>query len=304
MNIYMAVAGLALMVKLWLIFSGRDEAKTGGRWLTFIIVLAILNLSEILIYFSYANGYRMDNMLRAYYVFCVMCPCFGFQYIMADRKYQVQKYIFLALLFSGVCLGFALAFSDVFISGYEAGTYPVRAVKSEWFGLVLAYCLISVFLGALTALYNYFKSEREDQRVAYFCALLGISTLALTSLVISAMMALGLGGNGSMFLPIATSVFAAITWYGRSVDLVIRDARKFNPLSPEAKFYKRMDELTTSMSVECIDLKDAVSTFERTYLEYRLEKTRDRETNKVNKSKAARILNIERSTFYKKISKT
>jgi len=299
MNTYIVVAGLALVVKFVVLIFGMGGSSSSVRWRSFIGMLSLMNLCEILLYISYEHSFAMDSLIRSYYIFCVICPCFGYWFVMGNSTVRWQSRSCFLLFISAAVIGCALVFSDTLVLGYREGSYPITAIKGPYFNNLLLFCLISVIGGAITALYNYKVAESESHKAFFFYNIVGLSVLILTSLVVTFMMALGLNGNGSMFLPIATTICTVITYYGRSPELLVSDKRHFNPLMREHRLNNELQLLQSDMTLNGLSLRDAVKRFEKTYIDYRIDKTIV--NDKTNKSEAARQLNVQRKTLYSKM---
>jgi len=295
MSVYMVVAGTALLTKLWILYFRSGEYGAGARWLAFVAMLALLNLSELLMYVSLYNGFDMDDILRWYYVFCILCPCLGYAFVMDSAQSSVQKWTCCTFFVVGSCLSIVMVGSDYLISGYQLESYPVTAVKSEYFDWLLLYFVLTTFFGVYTAISNYRKANTPSDQAAYFCSVVGLSFLGLTALSIPLLMVLGFAVNGNMILPVATTIFALITSYGRNSSLIERDPRRLSPWSLESNVTKEIEKIQADITLRGLGLQEVMPKIELIMINYAIKKAGG------NKSEAARVLNISRSSLHKKI---
>ena len=61
----------AFLLKLYVLNTTRSEGWAGHSWISLVLVLAALNLTELIAYSGYLTDVSQTHMVKAYYV----CAC-------------------------------------------------------------------------------------------------------------------------------------------------------------------------------------------------------------------------------------
>ena len=260
-----------------------------------MVVLALLNLAEVLIYAGHSTGLSLNLLLKSYFVCCVMGLIFGYLYVADGVRYPIQKYLGVSIAIFGAIQIIAILGLDAVVGRYSLNSMPVVAQKGELFWIFQIFVLSSVFFACLVMFYNYAHAKDPKQQVAYAYTIAGVALLVLSIITIVVFMMLGIDANSTGIVPIATTFFLLITAKGKNTHLITKDPRRLNPLSMEAATATQIDRVQTQSALNNVSLKESVANIEVALIRYKLEK------NQGNISETARQLGVARSTINKKL---
>ena len=297
MSIYIGVAGLALAVKVWVLWRYREAGWQGASWMAFVSSLALFNLSELGVYAAYSFNMPHTNLLAAYYVCCITVMSAGVFYSMDGDKFLSQKIASWLIAAFGLILSVLFVSTNLMVESYNAGVFPVEAIKGRWFPFFQFYSLasLSCMLGFLV--FNYRRCSQAKVQAAYIYSMIGMFVVVAAGVSLTILMMAGVDANGSGLLPITTTVFLLLTASGRNLDLVGYDIRVLDPYSIEAKARKQLSKIHSQYSFDEISLNEAIAMTEKILINHKLD------SNNGNKSETARQIKINRKTLYNKLSK-
>jgi len=117
----------------------------------------------------------------------------------------------------------------------------------------------------------------------------------VTCAVVLSLKAFGVSANGSMFIPLATTVFLMVTAMGKDTTQIERDPRNLvSPNSAQARANREMARIATQYSLNNISYKDAMDLMATEFVEMTLQE------NGGNISKAASTMGVARSLIYRR----
>lgn len=283
----------AFLLKLYVLNTTRSEGWAGHSWISLVLVLAALNLTELIAYSGYLSDLAQTHMVKAYYVCAVVTMAFCLLYVVDESTVQtVMSKVILAL---SAVISAAIMLGDQIVGPYVANSIPIVAEKGQWFSIISLYFLVSSSLTFIVLWFNYRNSNDASEKIAYAYTIVALLPFMLTCAVVLVLKAAGINANGSMFIPLATTAFLMITAMGKDSSQIERDPRNLiSPNSAQARASREMSRITTQYALNNISYKDAMDLMATEFVEMTLEE------NGGNISKAATTMGVARSLIYRR----
>lgn len=294
MSFYVVAAGIACLVKFWILYSYRAYGWGSAGWMAFVSCLALFNLSELGIYLMFEQGLSQDRLLSAYYVLCGWSLVFGSLYS-SDNNLQRCMCGFLAV--AALVFTFLFIGTDKLVIGYTIESLPVKTLKGDWYFTFQSFVMLALGCMYGFLIYNYRACRDAAKQVFYMYSIIGMTFLFFASAAINCLMILGFDANGSGILPVCTTIFLLATAFGRNLDSVGSDPRVIDPSSEEHKARKKIAWIHSQFSMEKMTFKEAISMTEKVLIQSQLNK------NSGNKMATAKDLKMDRKTLYNKLNK-
>ena len=284
----------AFLIKLVVLKQTHAERWAGHKWTSLVLVLAALNLTEMIAYSGYLSDLvAQTHMVKAYYVCSLATMAFCLLYVADDSAFQDlgSKAI---LSFAGV-ISAVILLSDQIIGDFVIGSMPIVAEKGEWFSVFSSFAMFSSLMLFSTLGYNYRQSADPAKKAAYAYTIIAMIPLALVSTLVLTLKSMGISANGSMLIPMATTAFLIITAKGKDSAQIERDPRNLiNPNSSQAKAAREVGRIATQYALNNIAYKDAMDLVATEFVEMTLNE------NGGNISKAANTMGVARSLIYRR----
>lgn len=298
MTWYLLPAALAMMIKLWLLFTLKLRAGVGVRWMGFVAIFCVQNLSELLLLSAGFNHQASTGFfMRCYYACVCIVIVYCYIYVMNEKDYIWQKLIcwFVCL----VCVLFVLGifFSDLIITGYTYLPYSVTATKGDLYFLFRIFALLFFLMLFTTIINNYVNAKAIEQKVHYFYTLLAFLPLTIICSAVVFLMAMDFNINAIMLLPVASTLFLIISLKGESSTTLPFDWRSWLPLSLEHRLRGKLRAAEQKYINKSSSHQETMMQIEKALLEYQ----RDKHGGSI--AKASKTIGIMRSTFYSKMNR-
>jgi len=295
---YFLVALAAFIFKAYWWFASRDYDWANARWYILLGAFSILNLAECLIYDLHIDNKSPEFLLLMYYL-AFTFSCAAIYFFISDQSNKIQKYLSVFLITTSIILAPIYIFTDHFIYSYDDSSYPVKALKGEYFWVCLLYLWVSMLGVIATLTFNAIKSVSAKEKIESIYHACAFSIFLIVGLIIAIGMALKLNVNGSALFPLATSAFLAVTIWHKC--LVVKglsdDPRRLVPFTNERALFKSVNKAVFGCSIDSLSLKDALTEAEKSIMLYHLE------TGDYSKSKLARKLNLSRQSLENRLDK-
>ena len=283
---------IALLLKMRILIGSWNQDWASREWLGLVIVYACFNLSEVLVYGAIEFVKSPHALLVTYYVCGNFCIAFGQLYV-ANGDVLWQRLLTYWMFVAAIVISLFEIFTTHFIAGYVVGSMPVVAAKGSYFVYYVIFALTSCVLTFYTLIFNYVRSKDREEKTKYGYTILGLIPIALTVSGTLLFISLGINANGSMVIPLATTLFLFITARGRVQDQLRYDIQKYlSPKLEQSKVAWEIEELYSSYLKGDIDYKFAKKRFGQLLLRTALAE------HSGNISQAARSAEVARSVFY------
>lgn len=283
----------AFLIKLYVLYSTHNEEWAGHKWTSIVLILAALNLTELIAYSGYLSDIAQTSMVKSYYVCSIATMAFCLIYVVDDSTLQsvVSK---LVLGLAGV-VSAVILLSDQIVGDFVIGSMPIMAEKGAWFSVFVVFALLSSALVFCTLARNYRTSDDPELKVAYAYTIIAMIPLLLVTVVVLTLKSFGIAANGSMFIPLATTLFLLITAKGKDSAQIERDPRNFiSPKSSQAKAAREVKRIATQYALNNISYKEAMDRVATEFVEMTLDE------NGGNISRAASTMGVARSLIYRR----
>ena len=288
-------AMLAFLAKIWLIAKVKNEPWMDKLWIGFVSVLALLNLSELLLYSGLVDAQTLGLMTRNYYVWCTVGLAYSFAYVMNANKYSIQRYFSYIVFGAAGFLCVAFLFTDILVSAATMDGLVITSTKSEFYPLFSAFGGITAVLTLCVLGYNYHKETEAKQQIAYTYTVIGLIPVMFAAVALNLFLARGYSVNGSAVLPVLTTVFLLVTARGRDSSMISRDPRQMLPFGPESAAAKLIRFAQTKSALNENDFEKTMLLMSYGVLLQRLA------ANNGNRTKTADEMGISRSSVQRKI---
>lgn len=294
MSIFFIPALLSLLLKIYILIVNLTRDKISIVFLSLIIIFAIHNGVELFGYLSLFSNGDTSSFFRPYYVITLYLISYLLLHGLTVSGYE-NKVITSILLSSATLLSFLIIFSDSIIKGYTPIGYSVTAIEGEYYPILSAFVLISLFSTVVALLHGYrsASSSLHAKRCLY-------SLYALTPIILAFSLAfifkmVRIEFNAAGIVPIATSIFLVVLLKTEERHK-LSDIRKFLPLSLEKEtsknFMSILDHYINHKNEDDI-FKTIQASIEKEVIFYSLKKCN------YNVSKTTRMMGLtNRSTLY------
>ena len=181
-------AFIALMIKLWILWSYRDkmmeDSFVSRMLLCFLGLLSLHNLAEIGVYTVEQTQIRVW-LMDGWYTFAILsiaCAAFFTSVILSEKA---AKYLCPIFILIGLSLAIAVSFTDLVVLGYQENGNAMTKIAGPYYALyqifAVAMCLVMIFSLALGAMgSNYLKKVRS---VAMMLGLLPFVSIIISVLI-------------------------------------------------------------------------------------------------------------------------
>ncbi len=291
---------IALLIKaiLFAVARGALFKKNVGLAL-FLVALFFLNLAEFMLFVYIEDALISLISMKAYYVAAVFTAATFFA-LALQLTFKYQKYTTSALLaVSMVISGFIVAGNEL-IAGTNLLSYSITADKGSYYWVIQSFVIGSTLLGLVALIWNSIKSRKSLSRQRSTVVLLSTAPMALFTVFVIVMMAMGYHMNATVVQSLLSSLLLAI--------LIYTEARyrlfmflSYVPYTREHSIRAKATGLVNQAITDLFDedkklpLKDIRAEFETTLIKLAIESTDG------NKTQAAKALGIGKATLHRKI---
>jgi len=289
----MLPAIVGILVKLYLLLSTSRRAWISKSLIGLVWVMALHNLSELLLFNSFVRHLNADYLMRAYYVCTICISTYAFAYA-AGEKFIINRLLSGTVACAAFTLILVVMVSDHIIVGTTALTYTITAIKGEAYWLFQSFALIVALSTLYRLIVNYFDSKSAKEQIRNFYALASMIPLIFTVVLIVSLMSFGVQVNATFVFPIATTLFLLILVKGKYSQDLNKDPRSLIPFSAEAELDSSMKNSKLQYCLGEIDHKEFIASLEKSVIIYNLSK------HGGNISKTAEAMRIKRTTLYGK----
>lgn len=294
MTWFMLPAIIGILVKLYLLFGVRRNVLINHAVIGLVSVLALHNLSELLLFNSFVKSLDANHLIRAYYVCSIMVSSYALYYALSLSKFNSKVNTFLFCAIPALCLSLTVLMSNFIIAGASELSYTITALKGNQYWVYPIFLIASMVLTISCLLVNYRNSESPDHEVRNFYALASMTPLLGIPVVVVGLMSVGIAVNATFVFPIASTLFLLILIKGKYSLSLHRDPRGIVPNSLESQLATIISQANAQYSFEKISHKELMASIEKAVIQYKYLK------NDRNVSRTANSMKIDRSTLYNK----
>jgi len=291
MNVFILIVVTALALKAFVLWLARQVPGETKVFLGLVLMFALHNTCELLIYLNVFQGYSADWLLRAYYVASALVVTWMCLYSMHVAGFT-SKYARNVPLILGGAVSLIYLFSDLVLSGAESLGPGVTAIKGPFY-LIFQITMFSGFLFVIMSLL-WMRKTTDSYLTKTRCTLI---LLALLPVIIAAMsvivlMQLNVKVNAAGLIPISTSIFLILVLrMERSHKLT--DVRMLIPGSEENRVLGELMEAFSNYSIHGGHHKDTLNEIERALVMYKHVSMSDKPTAEI-----AAAMGMPRPTLY------
>jgi len=211
MSVYVYIAAVAVIIKVYLWYASRHCEWVDGAWFFLVISLTVTNLIELVGYIYVAYSSQPLYLLKTHYIASIVLLLSMLLFISAKESKLQQALVVMSSLL-GVALVAVLVFSDRVIAGFE-NTQPVSAERGDLFSLYVYFgALISVLCFGL-AMVNLVSAKSIRTWKTYLYHLLSLTPFMVAVIYLVVGITLHADVNGSGLAPITGTLFMAVTIY-------------------------------------------------------------------------------------------
>ena len=297
MTLFMLPALIGVMIKSYLLYAIRDKSWIDMSLIGFVAVFVLQNTSELLLFNSFLADGNADFLMRLYYVCTVLVLAYGFFYLMDEEKFPSQRYISYLLILMTVLLLFAIFFTDQVVAGAVNLSYTVTAIKGDSYWMFQGFAFSCLTAWLICLIKNYRNATSPRGEIKHLYALVGLAPLAIVSISVVALMQMGIHINGTVVVPLASTLFILSVMRGIYYNHGQLDLRATIPFSLELKLSNKMRIAITKYNLDEKSLDDVMDDVEKAFIEYKLLKSN------LNISHAAESMRVERSSLYSKLKR-
>jgi hypothetical protein len=290
MNLYILPALLALMIKVGvLVIAHRSERHSPG-FIKLVLVFALHNLCEVLLFIEFFLAGSNDLTLRAYYVSSIWGLVFVLLYGMEVAHYK-QPTLRLVALAGATLLSVMVLASGYVVAGSHAIGYVFTATKGPLYFLFQVYSMAAMMTVFAVLVFGYRSAKSHMTEIQCLSTVASFLPLILLSVLIMMLMNLGFEINATAILPIATSAFLCILLLTESHHR-LTDIRRFLPGSPERRTSHEIMDIFSRYARDDMEYRAAVSEIEKMLVMHKYQK------NDRNASATAQRMGMPRSSLY------
>jgi hypothetical protein len=290
MNIYILPALVALLIKIGVLVVAHRSEKHSPAFMKLVLVFALHNLCEVLLFIEFFLAGNNDLTLRAYYVSSVWGLVFVLLYGMEVAAFKLPA-IRTAALSAATLLSVVILGSGYIVAGSHAIGYVFTATKGPFYFLFQAYSMAAMMAVFGILIYGYRRARSHMAEIQCLSTVASFLPLILLSVLIMTLMNLGFEINATAILPIATSAFLCILLLTESHHR-LTDIRRFLPGSPERRTSNEIMEIFSRYSRDDMEYRAAVSEIEKMLVLHKYQK------NDRNASATAQLMGMPRSSLY------
>ena len=290
MTVYVLPALIAFLVKVAMLMFSHRTFGTSRPLMIMVLIFAIHNLCEVLVFWEFFSGSRAEYVLRAYYVISIVSLAWIAYYgsIVSKQEHLYYKAIVVPIV---VAMCGAILFTDYIMAGSRPLGYIATAIRGEYYGLFqivsLAFTVYMIML-----LVSGYRSSGENS-VQIRCAYAGLALVPqfAAQFITITLMNMGLPVNAAMFFPIATTLFLLILVMSERKH-GLSDIRRFIPFSDERKTSAEIMEIFSKYAQNEEEYRQAINEIEKLLVTHKYEK------NNRNASSTAEQMGMPRSSLY------
>lgn len=274
------IALFAAIFKINILYQVVTESPLTSALNLLILVLIAQNCFEFLGYFTYANdsvfsGYMVDGVLISIYALAAACVHLVMRVCQVGRANQVSS-----LFAAAAGLLVVLHASGLIVEGYTKLDYTIISMEGPLYPLFASYMLVAIGTCLVTLAVSV-KSKVKEIKGRAKVTFIAIVPMCLVGAGVLIFRALGFDSSSALIMPFASTMFVWMLMIDERGDY-LRFKLKWVILAKLALHSK--DIKLTSWN----------SLIERMLIEEAMRVTHN------NKSEAARILGLNKTTFHRK----
>jgi len=295
---YRWIALTAFLFKGYWWFASRHYEWADSRWYFLIGAFSIQNISEFFAYTLFAKDSAPDRFIEFYFL-AILALAVAIYLFVYRGDSRIQRIVLGLLIAGAAVLAACIAFTDFILMGYALDTFPINALKGNYYPVYLAFLLVSQCAIIYAIIFNFLRANAHKDKIECVHVGLAISPFLLVAAIVSICQMLGFKINGSGFFPIASSLFLGITIYFRCKNeyLVESDPRVFLPFSDEGRLARSVMQDITLCYTQGTNFKEGISNVEGRVLAYIASQ------HQGSKSELARRLGTSRQTLDRMLAK-
>jgi len=289
MSIYVIPALVALIAKVVILVVAYRSIQKSRAFFNMVVVFAIHNLCEVLIFFKFGGG-NIGYVLIAYYIASVWGLALMLFYALKASRYD-NRYLTLGVIAVAAVISVFMGSTSLLIGGERAIGYALTAVRGPFYWTFQLYSLVMYAVVVSVLIHGYRRAQAHTTEIQCLSILCALAPLMLFGCIIMILMNLGYAVNATGVLPIATSAFLAIILLGESKHN-LTDVRRFLPWSPEKRTSNEIMDIFSNYARDEVDYRQAVSDIEKLLVVHKYQK------NGENASVTAELMGMPRSSLY------
>lgn len=297
MSLFVIPACLALIAKLLVLLWAKNRFTLDQKWLGLVLILSFFNLSEVFIFVQSTSNVGQNWIVRSYYSSLITVIAYSIYFVLHNN---VSKSIKLAFkfysIFSLLIVGLILA-TPLVLVGYQPSSFAVTAIKGPLYFSFQVFCILGLGLMMTITVNTYRNTKVEELKIKSFYQILGLTPLFFAAMAVAISSWLGFPSSALVIMPIATTLFLLITFFGTSSFRFAFDHRLIIPGTPEQKFAQKFGYLYSQYARGELEHSSMIRELEKGLVLYQYH------AHNQNASRTARFIGIPRSTFYSKLDK-
>lgn len=292
-NVLVLPAVIGFLLKVWVLYITRTHAVRDLLFYSLLCVFALQNLWEIIGFFEKDTGIPMQWYFRTYYVLLIAVTAFLVIYALKVARISRTSFVFYSVIWAvaSISLAFAILFTDLVVAGYKPAAYTLTAIQGPLYVLFRLFTLGTIVTVISALIYGYRTSSTRRAEIQNLYFLLALAPLILVSLLVTALLMLGISFNMAVVFPLATTLFVLILALSET-EHGITDIRIYLPFSAERQLVTRLTKSGALFSIRKRSLKQTSDDIEKALLLYSLSK------NEYRVSAAAKDMGVNRTTLY------
>jgi len=302
MSLYFVPSIASLVFKLFVLAHVLRGGKVSTLFLSLIIVFAIHNSIEAVIYIHFlGNNYDLVAvMFRLYYVATIFLLLYVLLHSLSVSSLN-KIYLTAILVLTSSTLCMFVLFTDIIVAGHNSlGNYSITAIKGSFYWVFSIFSVTFLIFPFLVLIYGYQTATTQLEVIRCKYSLIALAPVLFIFFIVLVLKILDININGAAVIPIATALFLIIVLKTESKHQ-LSDIRRFLPLSMEKKtannFLALLDNYMENNSKENI-YKDLQRGIEKEIITYSLKKC------DYNVAHTAKMMGIRnRSTLYAMINR-
>ena len=294
LGVYILPALLGFVVKIFIVFIA-DKVDRKRFFYPMLAIFAIHNMCEIMLLLAYFKGSYSFEIIKVYYAATFCALTFMTVYSIDIIEISVLKLLSTPFYVVGSVLAFITFSTDWVVNGAVNIGYATTASRGDYYFIFPTFVLSALIFTILTLVAGIYKAVTQESSKNSFTALLALSPLLISSLILLPILVLGIKVNAIGIVPICTTAFLFIILKG--------DGVKNNSIVKKWFDNKLNNKLSSNLGAELLEItnlytsgkirhKDFTLKIEYLTLRYQYLKS-----NK-NISEMSRLMDIKRSSIY------
>jgi Response regulator containing CheY-like receiver, AAA-type ATPase, and DNA-binding domains len=281
---------IALIAKLFILGVVNEKNLKYKIFKVLVIVLATLNIAEILLLWQFKSEMQSLYAMKSFYVLATFAWIAVLAYVLEIAGIKDKKRFFIPACFA-IVLSVLCLFTSSIVGGVKELSFSYSAVKGSLYWLWQVYVLLMAGFICLQLSQGYLKAKSHLVEIQCIYISLAFAPLILSSLIILGFMAAGFKINAAIALSVSSTLFLLIM-LASEYQHKLTDIRRFIPWSNERKTSQQIMEIFSNYSRDDINYRDAVSEIERLLVLQKYDK------NEGNASETAGRMGMPRSSLY------